>query len=146
MRRAMACFGFLVATSATTLLLAAPTTATTTPGRFETCSIVNGEVKACEGFTTGEVIFSDPGETKPSIPNPPLRRCQCKRGLVRKCQSVLFDGWTVIQSPVDSKYYECKIEAGAVVECKKKPYTGDAALVICVASSCAPPFPAQQEK
>jgi hypothetical protein len=140
MRRAMACFGFIVATGTATLLLAA------TPARFEPCTIVNGEVKTCSGFTTGEVIFTDQSETKPSNQSPPLRRCQCTRGLVRKCQPVAYDGWTVRQSTVDGKYYECKVEAGVVGDCKKKPYTGDADLVICVASNCSPPFPPQQEK
>lgn len=138
----MAWSGFMVATGATVLLFAA----SSPPARFEPCSIVNGEVKTCSGFTTAEVVFSDPSETKPSIVSPPLRRCQCTRGLVRKCQSVPFDGWTVRQSTVDGKYYECKVEVGVVGDCKKKPYTGDADLVICVASHCAPPFPQAAEK
>ena len=146
MRTALAPFRFvvvlLVATGTTGLLLAAAPT----PARFEQCSIVNGEVKTCAGFTTGEVIFSEQSDTKLSIQNPPLRRCQCSRGLIRKCQSVLFDGWTVRQSTLDGKYYECKVEAGVVGDCKKKPFTGEVALVICVAGCCAPPFPQQQEK
>jgi hypothetical protein len=111
------------------------------PARFEPCSIVDGETKSCSGFTTGEVIFSEESETKPHIKNPVLHRCQCSRGLIRKCQSVPFDGWTVRQNQIDGKYYECKVEMGVVGECKKKPFTGEANLVVCVASSCAPPFP-----
>ena len=142
MRRALALTGLLATTAVAVTLLAAPTAP---PARFEPCTIVNGENKSCTGFTTGEVIFSDPSETKPQIKNPILHRCQCSRGLIRKCQSVPFDGWTVRQSVIDGKYYECKIELGVVSECKKKPFTGQADLLVCIASNCAPPFPKQQE-
>jgi hypothetical protein len=142
MRRTLAWSGFVVATAVAAGLFAA---AGSPPARFEPCTIVNGETKSCNGFTTGEVVFSDPSETKPQIKSPILHRCQCTRGLIRKCQSVPFDGWTVRQSVLDGKYYECKIEQGVVGECKKKPFTGDADLVICVASTCAPPFPQHQD-
>lgn len=142
MRRALAWSGFAVATIVAALLFAATGVQ---PARFEPCTIVNGETKSCSGFTTGEVVFSDPSETKPQIKNPILHRCQCARGLIRKCQSVPFDGWTVRQSVLDGKYYECKVEQGVVGECKRKPYTGDADLIICVASNCAPPFPQHQD-
>jgi hypothetical protein len=129
---------FVVTSAAGSLLSASPSAP---PARFEPCTIVDGETKSCAGFTTGEVVFSEESETKPHIKNPILHRCQCSRGLIRKCQSVPFDGWTVRQNVVDGKYYECKVEMGVVGECKKKPYTGEADLVICVASTCAPPFP-----
>jgi len=142
MRSALVSFGFAAATAMAVPLFAAPGAP---PARFEHCTIVNGETKSCAGFTDGEVIFSNAHDSKPQAKNPMLHRCQCARGLIRKCQSVPFDGWTVRQNPTDDKYYECKAEAGVVGECKKKPYSGEADLVICVAANCSPPFPPTQD-
>jgi hypothetical protein len=110
------------------------------PARIEPCTIANGDVKECSGLTSGEVVSIDPSDAGPQEKTAMLHRCQCVRGLVRKCRSDPFNGWKVHQSVVDGKYRECKVVNGVLGDCKKQLYSGQADLVVCVSSQCAPPF------
>ena len=122
---------------------AAPASA---PARYEPCTIVNGETKLCSGLTRGEVISIDPRDAGPDEKTALLHRCDCVRGLVRKCRSDPYNGWKVHQSVIDGKYRECQVTNGVLGKCKPQLYSGQADLVVCVAANCAAPFARPAEK
>jgi hypothetical protein len=105
---------------------------------FRECTIVKGRMDKCGRAVTGQVVSDLRSVARPEDPAL-LRRCQATGGLIGKCREP-FDGTTVVFRRADDGYHECRVASGVVAECVPLPYTGQARVVCCDASSCDGPF------